>query len=195
MLLIERAFAPYKGKWACPGGFVEEGEDLTGAAARELKEETGLSPAVLTQIGAWGRPGRDPRGRVISAVYTGIAGPENTPVEGADDARRAGWHPVGSLPPLAFDHDEIISAALKTLRSKCERSQMVLAFLPEQWTSEQLSSVLSGLGAPDPRRAADRLIAAAPDVNNSSAGHYHRMNECYLEKLNAPVAIFPNDLI
>jgi len=108
VLLVERANEPFRGCWALPGGFVEEDEDLPQAAARELSEETGLAPAVMDQVGAWGTPGRDPRGRVVSAVYLAVARPGQDRAEGGDDAARAAWHPVDGLPHLAFDHAEIV---------------------------------------------------------------------------------------
>ena len=113
LLLIRRANEPYAGLWALPGGFVEDDEDLPEAAARELNEETGLSfPAIkLRQAGAYGKPGRDPRFRTVSIVFIAQLEQEAV-VAGADDAAEAQWFDIQALPPLAFDHDEILGTIL-----------------------------------------------------------------------------------
>lgn len=112
LLLIKRKNDPFKGKWALPGGFVDENEDLADAAKRELQEETGLILDNLQQLGAFGKPGRDPRSHTVSVVYTGFAD-ENTEAVAADDADEAKWFSITALPELAFDHADIINSALE----------------------------------------------------------------------------------
>ena len=112
VLLIKRAHAPYKGKWALPGGFVDENEPLERAAARELKEETGVARVRLQQFGAFGDPGRDPRGHTVSIAFAGISGAD-LKVRAGDDAAEADWHPATHPPSLAFDHKKILAAALR----------------------------------------------------------------------------------
>ncbi|KAL6770660.1 hypothetical protein ACKKBF_B32115 [Auxenochlorella protothecoides x Auxenochlorella symbiontica] len=117
VLLIRRKNDPFAGSWALPGGFVDEGEDLGAAAARELKEETGLSAreAGLTQVGAFGEPGRDPRGWCVSVAYAALL-PAQAEVMGADDAEEAQWWPVAEVPGrLAFDHKLILRCAFQHL--------------------------------------------------------------------------------
>lgn len=113
VLLIRRKAEPFQGKWALPGGFVEEGEALEAAAARELEEETGLKRLKLTQVGAFGDPKRDPRGHTVSVAFTATARP-NQRAKGSDDAAEADWFALESLPKLAFDHRKIIRAAAET---------------------------------------------------------------------------------
>lgn len=114
LLLIQRGKDPFKGQWALPGGFMELEEELIDAAARELAEETGLTGCELKQLGAFGRVGRDPRGRTISAVYTTLISAEKAAtIKAGDDAALARWFDVADLPPLAFDHREIVDEALK----------------------------------------------------------------------------------
>lgn len=112
ILLIKRAKDPYKGFWAIPGGFVEIDEPLEKAAARELKEETGLDRVKLQQVAAFGDPDRDPRGRTISVAFVGQIA-RRREIHGADDAADAGWHRLDKLPKLGFDHKKIIRAALE----------------------------------------------------------------------------------
>lgn len=112
VLLIERRWDPYEGMWALPGGHVDPGEAVVDAAARELEEETGVqvAPVGLREVGAWHQPGRDPRGRYVTVAYHAEVDAD-TPIEAKDDARNARWWPLGGLPPLAFDHADIIRAA------------------------------------------------------------------------------------
>lgn len=116
ILLIQRANEPFKNKWAFPGGFVDMDEDIEVAVYRELKEETGFIGFDLNQFKTYGAVNRDPRGRTVSVVYTGTMELDQLPiVKGADDAKLAKWIPVNQLPPLAFDHDLIMSDLLKQL--------------------------------------------------------------------------------
>ena len=112
ILLIKRGHAPFKNHWALPGGFLEKGEDPAEGAARELAEETHITGVTLTQVGAFGRPDRDPRGHVISIAYCSLLpSHKKAEVQAGDDAVNAEWFPLEDLPPLAFDHDEIIAKA------------------------------------------------------------------------------------
>jgi 8-oxo-dGTP diphosphatase len=139
VLLIKRAADPFVGMWALPGGFVNINEDLETAAERELEEETGLQGAYLEQLYTYGDPDRDPRGRVVSVAYFALI-PSNEPIRssGGSDAAKAGWHPVNKLPPLAFDHPEIIEYALRRLRYKLEYTAVGFELLPENFTLTQL---------------------------------------------------------
>lgn len=111
VLLIQRAHEPFMGMWALPGGFVDENEDVANTASRELKEETGLEGLELKQIGAFGKPFRDPRGHTISIGFMAVL-PEVVKVTAGDDAAKAQWYFISDLPPLAFDHADILKKAL-----------------------------------------------------------------------------------
>jgi 8-oxo-dGTP diphosphatase len=124
VLLIRRRRPPFEGLWAIPGGFVEIDEDLEPAAHRELEEETGLRGVALEQLRTFGRPGRDPRGRTISVAYAGIVAAAASAVQGSDDASEARWFPVDALPPLAFDHDEVLRYGLAWLRGRTGSSRL-----------------------------------------------------------------------
>ena len=116
VLLIERGADPYKGCWAFPGGFMNMDETTEQCAIRELEEETGLKVSDLHQIGAYSKVDRDPRGRTITIAYLAIID-EPIAVSGQDDAAKAEWWPIDALPPLAFDHEEIMRDAMK--KYKC----------------------------------------------------------------------------
>jgi len=115
VLLIERGWPPFEGKWALPGGHVDEGEDAQVAARRELAEEAGLDAVRLHLVGVYGAPGRDPRGRYVSWAYVAVLDQMPDPVAG-DDARDARWFRVAEVMAdpdrLAFDHHQIITDAV-----------------------------------------------------------------------------------
>ncbi len=111
LVLIKRKNAPFKGKYALPGGFVEMGETTEAAARRELKEETGLKVERLTLIGVYSDPKRDPRGHTISIAYLAVTTHSAQPRAG-DDAAAAAWVMNWRASKLAFDHNKIVRDAL-----------------------------------------------------------------------------------
>ena len=128
VLLIQRKHPPFETCWALPGGFIEIAEPLETAARRELQEETGVSEVALTEVGVFGAPSRDPRGRVITIAYAAILEEPVLNLKAGSDASEAAWfstvlfHPAPAAntqveaPRLAFDHTEILQKALETLK-------------------------------------------------------------------------------
>jgi 8-oxo-dGTP diphosphatase len=154
-LVIERANAPFRGQPALPGGFLRAGEDLRTAAVRELAEETSLDGGGLhlEQLGAYGDPDRDPRGRVVTVAYLALAPDLPIPTAGSD-ARSARWMPVDLLRgTLAFDHDQILDDAVEGARSRLELTTLATAFCAEKFTIGDLRHVYEVVwGVPlDPR--------------------------------------------
>lgn len=104
--------------WALPGGFVEVGETVEAAAAREALEETGLEIASLELVGVYSDPGRDPRGHTVSVVFAATASGEP---RGGDDAAEAAAFLPGDWPELAFDHARILSDWLARRAARHDR--------------------------------------------------------------------------
>lgn len=114
VLLIQRKHEPYKDHWAFPGGFVDQDEVADQAVLRELKEETGLEVAHMSRLDVFDKVGRDPRGRTVTVAYTCILDQPAT-ATALDDAADARWFDIHTLPPLAFDHDEMMAMAIARL--------------------------------------------------------------------------------
>jgi 8-oxo-dGTP diphosphatase len=173
VLLIRRKQAPFKGCWALPGGFVNANESLERAAARELHEETGLvvSPSKLEMLGAFGDPGRDPRGHTVTVAYVTFRATE-TAISAGDDATEAQWHPLRaldlgevskarSMPPppplgpkkksrirtppvkLAFDHAKILARAYRRICRHLDDPvrDPAFDFVPSRFTLAELRRI------------------------------------------------------
>lgn len=148
VLLITRGGEPFAGQPALPGGFVLPSEDLDAAAARELREETGLSLStapVLEQLKTYGAPDRDPRPeRVVTVAHLAVL-PSACEAAGGSDAVAAYWAPVrdGRVggAGLAFDHAEILADGVARTQAKLEYTALATAFLPPQFTVNELRQV------------------------------------------------------
>jgi len=199
VLLVRRKNPPFQGAWALPGGFVDEGESLELAARRELDEETGISGVAIAQLGAFGDPGRDPRGHTVSVVYYACVISEPRPTAG-DDAADAAWHPLRSLPiaqgdgsrrrrasdvKLAFDHARIIEAARGRLQEKLHTPTLGIPFrlVPQHFTLTELRRVYEAVfGRPlEPRSFCARLVQSkavvALDAQKAGRHQLYRWRE------------------
>ena len=116
VLLIRRKKDPFAGRWAIPGGFLDIDERVEDAVLRELKEETGVEGIpLMSPLGVFAEPRRDPRGRTISLAYVGVVREPIPEPKGGDDAAEAAWHDLDEVGGLAFDHDLILDQAVDWL--------------------------------------------------------------------------------
>ena len=185
VLLIRRTHDPFAGKWALPGGFVGEQEDLYDAALRELKEETNVSNVYLEQLYTFGEPNRDPRARVITVAYFALLSADEAAqqmIHSGSDAGEARWWSIYSLPELAFDHDRILEYALQRLRWKLEWTALGFLLLPKEFTLSELQKVYETvLSEPLDKRNFRRKILSAgvlEETGNMRAGD-HRPAKLY----------------
>ena len=140
VLLIKRKAWPHEGMWAIPGGFIQMDESLEEGAYRELAEETHVTQdqVYLEQLFTFGDPHRDPRTRVITVAYFALVAADKLDPQADDDADEVAWFSVYDLPPLAFDHAEILDYALIRLRYKLEYSAVGFQLLPDKFTLREL---------------------------------------------------------
>jgi 8-oxo-dGTP diphosphatase len=179
-LAVRRGAPPYRGRWALPGGFVQEHEGLLEAAWRELAEETGLEelPVHLEQLATYGDPKRDPRMRVVSVAYLALAAELPEPTAGTD-AADARWWPVTDLLSgtrrLAFDHQHILADGLARARAKLEYSPLATAFCAEEFTVAELRHVYEVVWGVDldPRNF-HRKVTGSPGFLVSTGGRTNR---------------------
>lgn len=148
-------------KWALPGGFVQEDESAFEAAKRELEEETGVKNIHLKHFGVYDRPGRDPRGWIISNAHYAIV-PEHALVmrKANDDAAEVELFSIDEVLTidLAFDHEQIIKAAIERITNDLLQTTVAKNFLPKHFTYSELQAVLLTV-TDDPAIASDQSFA------------------------------------
>jgi 8-oxo-dGTP diphosphatase len=138
VLLWQRALSPQRGKWSLPGGQLGDGEDLTASVRRQLAEKVDLREvAHLEQLAVFSEPDRVPGTRVIASTFLGLVPSPATP-ELPSDTR---WHPVSDLPPMAFDHEPMVSYARSRLAAKLSYTNLGFALAPKEFALSTLRGI------------------------------------------------------
>lgn len=137
--LTRRAHDPFDEVWSLPGCLLRLDESLDSTAQRQIEETLQVNKVYLQQLYTFGDPDRDPRQRVVSVTYFALVSKDRLPANSIKDTRGAtAWHSVYALPPLAFDHADILNYALTRLRYKIEYSAVAFELLPEEFTLREL---------------------------------------------------------
>ena len=179
VLLVRRGGEPYQGSWALPGGFKLPDETLDEAAARELREETGVASARrLTQFGTYGDPERDPRMNVVTVAYFAVIADVGELAAGTDAEDAKLW-PVAEIADgrleLAFDHGRIVTDAVERAGTDLEVSDLATAFVGPEFTLTELRNVYEAVWATrfDPANFRRSLLtdeAVTPTGKRAPAG-------------------------
>jgi 8-oxo-dGTP diphosphatase len=140
LLVIQRGFEPFKGKWSLVGGFIKENESTEDAASRVLKSLTGLDGVYMEQLHTFSEPKRDTVERTISTAYFALIDIKNYRQQLSDDYHPV-WFPVNQLPHLIFDHNEMVELARKKLRDKASLHPLLFELLPKKFTIPQLKNL------------------------------------------------------
>ncbi|WP_254088410.1 NUDIX hydrolase [Dawidia soli] len=145
ILLIRRKYEPFQKSWALPGGLVGNDESLEDAVRRELLEESGVDVHYLEQLYSFGKPGRDPRNRVVTVAYFGLVRPSDYQLAAQTDAEDVAWHGIAQIPRLAFDHRAIIDMAITRLRGKLAYEPVGFELLDKKFPFSDLENLYQTL--------------------------------------------------
>lgn len=201
ILLVKRAIVPERNKWSLMGGFVQEDESPEKAASRVLKQLTNLEGVYMENCGIFGEPGREER-RVVSIVYFALI--DATQYRHIlSEEYEAKWFPLDQHPKLIFDHEDMISAAKHTLRTKAALYPILFELLPEKFTIPQIASLYECVYniELDKRNFSRKLLASGlliklneKDKENSRKGaFYYRLNmDIYKEKIMSFLRYLPS---
>ncbi len=183
LLLIERGLEPYKGSWALPGGFMNIDETVEECAIRELREETGVENVYLEQFHVFSSVHRDPRERVITVAFFALVRKSDYHLIASDDAARASWFVVDELPPLAFDHHDIIEMGREHLKEVLKVRPIAFKLLDEKFSMAELQRLYEIInGTTYDRRNFARKMASTDllsDQGISSTRYHNRQANLY----------------
>ena len=159
LLLLKRNFEPAKGSWSLMGGFVQDGESVDDAAKRVLAELTGLENVYMEQVGTFGEVDRDPGERVISVAYYALIN-INKYDRNLVQQHHAHWAEINEIPPLVFDHPQMVKQARIMLQKKASSEPIGFNLLPSLFTLFQLQSLYEAIyGEPLDKRNFRKRVA------------------------------------
>ena len=184
VLLVQRpidAEDPFPGLWTLPGGFVDTVKDqnLESCAKRKLEEKTGVEASYLEQLGSWGSVSRDPRGWSATHVYFALMSADDVELQPGGNARDSRWFAIDgqrAKEKLAFDHAEILKAAIARLRSKVEYTSLPAFLMPHEFTLTELQKIYETLLGRPIEKKSFRTRILATDLLEEVARHKEGAN-------------------
>ncbi|MBC7650397.1 MAG: NUDIX hydrolase [Deinococcales bacterium] len=202
LLLVKRALEPQKGNWSLMGGFVQATESLDTAAARVLKQLTGLDGVYLEQLYAFAEHDRDPIERTISIAYFALIDIHQYEKQISEDYH-AEWFPVKQIPPLIFDHTAMLHMAKEKLQYKAALHPLLFELLPQKFTLPQLQSLYEGVYDYefDKRNFSRKVLSTGllikqkekEKISSKKGAFYYKLNKrSYQANLQAFLNIIPN---
>lgn len=202
LLLIQRGFEPEKGKWSLMGGFVQPTENCLEAANRVLTQLTGLTGVYLEQLRSFSKPDRDPKERTISIAYFALIDIHQYETQ-INEQFHAEWFELHEIPPLIFDHPEMVELAINRLRYKAAIHPVLFELLPEKFTIPQLQTLYEAVYDQefDKRNFSRKLLSTGllvkqndKDKESSKKGaYYYKLDKkTYLSNFQAFLNFIPN---
>src|ERR671935_3010776 len=201
VLLVRRDEPAFAGKWSLPGVLARAEETFDAAARRALQTRAGLDARnwYLEQLGTFGDPGRDTRGRVVSVAHVAVVGSDDLDLVRGSGIQSIDWVPVRGLPAetLVFDHADMLRVAINRIQAKLRYSWVAFQLLPDRFTVSELRAAYSAILDPSLERlntsnfkkafsalfASDTLV---PVGQRASVGKVGRPGELY--RFDGPVA-------
>jgi 8-oxo-dGTP diphosphatase len=191
LLLVKRGLMPERGKWSLMGGFMNPTESPEDAATRVLEERTGLKDVYMDQFMVFGKPGRDPVERTLSVAYFALIDIHQYE-EQLTGEYSPEWFLLDKMPPMVFDHAEMVAGALKQLRYKAALHPILFQLLPGKFTIPQLQALYEGVYQTefDDRNFSRKLLStgllvklAEKDKLSSKKGaFYYRLDQSHYEE-------------
>lgn len=146
VLLIKRKNKPYEGDWVLTGGALYNNEDLEIGALRELKEKTGIENVEIKQFKAFGKVDRSPLMRMIAIGFIGVIDSKRVNIlRETKNTSNADWFPIDKIPPLGYDHEEILQEALKELQKQIVKSNILKSLFPDGVTMPELQKTYEAI--------------------------------------------------
>ena len=146
VLLIKRKNKPFEGDWVLTGGALYNNEDLEEGALRELEEKTGISGVEIKQFKAFGKVDRAPVMRMVAIGFIGIIDSKRVHVlRETKNTSNADWFPIDKIPPLGYDHEEILHDALIELRKQIVKSNILKSLFPDGVTMPELQKTYEAI--------------------------------------------------
>src|SRR5690606_2824294 len=202
LLLIERGFEPEKGKWSLMGGFVQAQETPEEAAARVLRQLTGLRDVYMEQMLVFGKPDRDPLERTLSITYYALIDIKKYEKQISSEYK-AEWFTLDRVPKLIFDHNQMLEHAKQRLRYKAALHPILFELLPEKFTIPQIMTLYEQVYDVelDKRNFTRKLRSTGllikqldkDKLNSKKGAFYYKLNQAtYKDKFTAFLNFIPN---
>lgn len=193
LLLIQMTKPPYRARWACPGGLVQNHETLVTAAHRILREETNVKDIYLEQLYTFGNMKRDPSGRVVSVAYFALIDSTSIKLKTISKYAAVKWSPINQLPHLAYDHDDVVKYAHQRLKWKLEYTNVAYSLLPAEFPFRDLQKVYEAILGKDldKRNFKKRMLSLGliARINKQVRGAAHRPAYLYRFVRRQPVRV------
>ncbi len=194
VLLIQMRKKPFEGMWALPGGLIDEGESLHDAAARILKEQTGVDGLYLEQLYTFDGRTRDPEGRVVSVAYYSLVPSVGLSLRTTPKYEAVRFWDCHRMPrELAYDHEAILEYAQARLQSKVQYTNVMWSLLPERFTLRELQAAYEGVldRGLDKRNFRKKILSLGllRSSGEKSTGGRHRPAMLYQFQSQAPTVV------
>ena len=146
VLLIKRKNEPFLGDWVLTGGALYKNEDLEAGALREIEEKTGITKVKINQFKAFGKVDRSPVMRMVAIGFIGILDSKRVNLlRETKNTSNADWFPIDKIPPLGYDHEEILHDAILELRKQIVKSNILKSLFPDGVTLPELQKTYEAI--------------------------------------------------